>query len=99
MPIAPFEIQGEVVEKIEELFTQLDAAEAALKRAQSNLKRYQQSLLQAAVTGELTREWREAHQDEIEPASQLLEKIKAERRAKWENRDESQRQRFFEGEV
>ena len=83
-PLPPFPEQERIVSKIEELFTQLDAAEAALKRAKNNLKRYQQSLLQAAVTGELTREWREAHKDELEPASKLLEKIKAERRAKWE---------------
>lgn len=83
-PLPPFPEQESIVSKIEELFTQLDAAEAALKRAKNNLKRYKQSLLQAAVTGELTREWREAHKDELEPASKLLERIKAERRAKWE---------------
>lgn len=82
--LPPPEDQEKIVNTIEELFTQLDAAEAALKRAKINLKRYQQSLLQAAVTGELTREWREEHQDEIESANKLLERIKAERRSKWE---------------
>jgi type I restriction enzyme, S subunit len=47
--------QINIVSKIEELFTQLDAGVMALKRAQTNLKRYRQSVLQAAVTGELTR--------------------------------------------
>jgi len=83
-PLAPYSDQERIVSKIEELFTQLDAAEAALLRAKKNLKRYQQSLLQAAVTGELTKEWREAHKDDLEPASKLLERIKAERKAKWE---------------
>ena len=32
---------------------------AALQQARAQLKRYRQSVLQAAVTGELTREWRE----------------------------------------
>jgi type I restriction enzyme S subunit len=82
--LPPIDKQLRLVEKIEELFTQLDAAEAALKRAKANLVRYRQSVLQAAVTGELTREWREAHAGQIEPASVLLERIRAERRAKWE---------------
>jgi type I restriction enzyme S subunit len=85
IPVPPFSEQECIVSKIDELFTQLDAAEAALKRAKNNLKRYKQSLLQAAVTGELTSEWREAHKDELEPASKLLERISAERKAKWES--------------
>lgn len=83
-PLAPLPEQQRIVAKIEELFTQLDAAESALKRAKANLKRYRQSVLQAAVTGELTREWREMHHGQIEPASELLKRIQAERQAKWE---------------
>lgn len=83
IPFAPLPEQQRIVAKIEELFTQLDAAEAALKRAKANLKRYRQSVLQAAVTGELTREWREAHAGQLEPAAVLLERIRAERKAKW----------------
>jgi type I restriction enzyme S subunit len=82
--LPPLHDQKKIVSKIEELFTQLDAAEAALKRAKNNLKRYKQSLLQAAVTGELTHEWREAQKNELEPANKLLERIKSERKAKWE---------------
>ncbi len=82
-PLAPLPEQQRIVAKIEELFTQLDAAEAALKRAKANLKRYRQSVLQAAVTGELTREWREAHAGQLEPAAVLLERIRAERKARW----------------
>jgi len=71
--------QQHIVDKIEELFSRLDAAEAALRRARANLKRYRQAVLQAAVTGELTREWREAHRGQIEPADALLQRIRAER--------------------
>ena len=85
-PLAPQPEQQRIVSKIEELFTQLDAAEAALKRAKANLKRYEQSVLQAAITGELTREWREAHKDELEPASVLLDRIRAERKARWQEK-------------
>ena len=51
--LAPLAEQHRIVAKIEELFTQLDASEAALQRAKANLERYRRSVLQAAVTGEL----------------------------------------------
>ena len=51
------------------LFTQLDAAVDNLRKAQTQLQRYRQSLLKAAFEGELTREWREGHSGELEPMS------------------------------
>ncbi len=83
-PLPPYAEQQRIVAKIEELFTKLDAGVASLKIAKKQLKRYRQSVLKAAVEGELTREWREKHKDELEPASVLLERILKERRAKWE---------------
>ncbi|MGB2963673.1 MAG: restriction endonuclease subunit S [Anaerolineales bacterium] len=87
LPLPPLSEQERIIKKIEELFTQLDAGLAELQEAKAQLERYRQSLLKAAVTGELTREWREAHQDELEPAEKLLERILAERRAKWEEKE------------
>jgi type I restriction enzyme S subunit len=84
IPLPPAAEQHRIVAKIEELFTQLDAGVAALEKAKAQLLRYRQAVLKAAVEGELTREWREAHRGEIEPASVLLERILEERRAKWE---------------
>ncbi|MBL8188945.1 MAG: restriction endonuclease subunit S [Acidobacteria bacterium] len=84
IPIPPLAEQRRIVAKIEELFTKLDAGVASLKAAKKQLKRYRQSVLKAAVEGELTRAWREKHKEELEPASFLLERILRERRAKWE---------------
>ena len=84
IPIAPPEQQKRIVAKIEELFSHIDAGIEALKKAKQLLKQYRQSVLKAAVTGELTKEWREANKDKLEPASQLLERILKERRQKWE---------------
>ncbi|WP_369158562.1 restriction endonuclease subunit S [Candidatus Thiodiazotropha sp. LNASS1] len=84
IPVAPPEQQKHIVAKIEELFSHIDAGIEALKKAQELLKQYRQSVLKAAVTGELTKEWREANKAKIEPASQLLERILKERREKWE---------------
>lgn len=75
LPLPPLPEQHRIVTKIEELFTQLDAGVASLKKAQAQLKRYRQAVLKAAFEGRLTQEWREEHKGEIESAEKLLEKI------------------------
>lgn len=84
IPIPPTNEQQRIVAKIEELFTQLDSGVEELFKAQTQLKRYRQAVLKAAVTGEMTREWRKAHKDELEPASELLARILKERRSAWD---------------
>jgi len=84
VPLAPYEQQKLIVAKIEELFSHIDAGIDALKKAKQLLKQYRQSVLKAAVTGELTKQWREENKDKLEPASQLLDRILTERRQKWE---------------
>ena len=86
VPLPPLPEQHRIVAKLEELFTQLDAGVTALEKAKAQLRRYRQAVLKAAVEGELTREWREAHRGELEPASVLLERVLEERRAKWETK-------------
>lgn len=84
LPIAPLAEQQRIFTKIEELFTQLDAGVELLKKVKAKLKRYRQAVLKAAVEGNLTKEWREANQGELEPSSVLLERILKQRREKWE---------------
>jgi type I restriction enzyme S subunit len=48
-----------------------------------NLQRYRGSVLKAAVEGRLTEKWRAEHPG-AEPASELLKRILAERRKRWE---------------
>ena len=83
IPLAPSEQQKRIVAKIEELFSHIDAGIKALKKAKQLFKLYRQSVLKAAITGELTKEWRETNKDKLEPASQLLERILKERCQKW----------------
>ena len=83
LPVPPRNEQHRIVAKIEELFSDLDAGVAALTRVKANLKRYRASVLKAAVEGRLTEEWRKKN-PAPEPAGKLLERILAERRAKWE---------------
>lgn len=52
-PLPPVLEQERIVAKIEELFTQLEAGTATLKRVQAGLKRYKASVLKAACEGRL----------------------------------------------
>lgn len=83
-PLPPLAEQARIVAKIEELFSKLDAGVAELKRTQALLKRYRQSLLHAAVTGELTRARREQQGGQLADAAQLLADILAERHRNWQ---------------
>lgn len=56
--LPPSAEQTRIVEKLEELLSDLDAGVAELKAAQKKLGQYRQSLLKAAVEGALTAEWR-----------------------------------------
>ncbi len=58
IPVAPLNEQKNIVVKIEELFTKLEAGIEALKRAKGQLKRYRQSVLRHAFEGKLTEERR-----------------------------------------
>ncbi len=109
VPVAPWTEQTRIVEKLEELLSDLDAGVAELKAAQRKLAQYRQSLLKAAVEGALTAEWRATHRsvrpepvegrpssvhastssartDEGETGADLLQRILAERRARWEQK-------------
>jgi type I restriction enzyme S subunit len=90
IPIPPLNEQRRIVAKIEELFSDLDAATAALERVRAKLKRYRAAVLKAAVEGKLTADWRARHPD-TEPAAKLLERTLVNRRRKWE---ENQLARF-----
>lgn len=83
VPLAPLSEQQRIVAAIEQQFTRLDAGVAALKSAQARLKRYRAAILKAAVGGKLTEAWRAEHPD-AESASVLVQRILAERRARWE---------------
>lgn len=86
--LPPLPEQRRIVAEIERQFTRLDTSVAALRRAQANLKHYRASTLRAACSGELANteaELARAEDREYEPADALLERILAERRARWES--------------
>ncbi|MGA8760001.1 MAG: hypothetical protein WB611_27520 [Stellaceae bacterium] len=78
IPIAPLPEQRRIVARIDELFAEIAEGEAALQRARQGLDTWRRALLKAAVTGELTRDWREANRP-AETGADLLARIRAER--------------------
>ena len=82
--IAPLSEQARVADALDELFSDLDAGVATLERVKLKLELYRASVLKAAVEGALTAEWRQEHPN-VEPASELLRRILAERRRRWES--------------
>ena len=83
LPIAPSGEQVRIVAKLDALLSRVAAGEAATRRALERLKRYRAAVLHAAVTGELTRDWRKTHKP-AETGPQLLKRLLQERRARWE---------------
>jgi type I restriction enzyme, S subunit len=94
IPLAPTAEQRRIVEAIETQLTRLDAAVAALERAQANLKRYRASVLKAAVEGQLVPTEAElARQEgrEFESGKRLMERIRLNRLHVWESRCQAKR--------
>lgn len=81
--LPPLPEQRRIVAKIEELFGEIEAGEQELEKAREGLATYRRAILKAAVTGELTREWREKNPPN-ETGADLLTRILADRRATWE---------------
>jgi type I restriction enzyme S subunit len=84
VPVPPASEQACIVDKLEELLSDLDAGVGELKAAQKKLAQYRQSLLKDAMEGRLTEAWRAQHGEPEESGAQLLARILRERRARWE---------------
>ena len=74
VPIAPAAEQRRIVARIDELFTEIADGEASLARARDDLDTWRRALLKSAVTGELTREWRE-HNHPNETGLEVLARV------------------------
>jgi type I restriction enzyme, S subunit len=72
------EEQHELIERIHQARAQLDIAGDEIAHQQSLLTQLKHAILQEAIQGKLTEDWRASHPD-MEPASQLLKRIHAEK--------------------
>ena len=59
VPLAPLAEQKRIADKLDTLLARVDACGARLDRVQLILKRFRQSVLAAATSGQLTEDWRE----------------------------------------
>jgi type I restriction enzyme, S subunit len=59
IPIAPLNEQKRIADKLDRLLTRVDACRERCDRIPLILKRFRQSVLAAATSGELTEDWRE----------------------------------------
>lgn len=85
-PLPPLNEQRRIIDKIETLFARLDKGEEALRDVQTLLARYRQSVLKAAVTGQLTADWRAENFHRLEHGRDLLARILQTRRESWNGR-------------
>lgn len=95
IPLPDEDTQHRIVARIDELFAELDDGEASLSRARDDLETYRKSLLKAAVTGELTADWRAANPAQ-ETGEQLLQRILADRKGRWEAEPKNRGKRYKE---
>lgn len=58
IPIAPLPEQRRIADKLDSVLSRVDACRAHLERVPAILKRFRQSVLAAATSGELTEDWR-----------------------------------------
>lgn len=77
--IVPYDEQQTIVNKIENLFTEIDAGIGCLENAQQQLVQYRQALLKNAFNGELTKAWREQNAQTLPSAEELLTQIQTAR--------------------
>ena len=94
MLLAPLPEQQRIVAEIEKQLTRLDVSVAALERVRANLKRYRASVLKTACEGRLVpteAELARAENRDYEPADRLLQRILAERRARWQSQPRRRR--------
>ena len=96
--LPPLAEQRRIVDKIEELFSELDKGVECLKTARAQLQVYRQAVLKHAFEGKLTAQWREENKDKLEKPEQLLARIKQERVARYEQQLEEWKEAVKEWE-
>lgn len=81
--LPPLNEQRRIVAKLEDLLARSRRAKDTLDAIPLLLEKLRQSILAAAFRGDLTADWRAKNPD-VEPAEELLKRIRIERRKKWE---------------
>lgn len=83
IPVAPVAEQSRIVSAIESLQERSSRARVLLSEVGPLIGQLRHSVLRSAFSGRLTADWRAANPN-VEPASELLSRIRAERKQRWE---------------
>lgn len=83
LALPPLAEQRRIVAKLDAIFEKTRTNKARLERLPALLEKLKRSILAAAFRGDLTADWRAANPN-AEPASVLLDRIRADRRRRWE---------------
>jgi type I restriction enzyme S subunit len=83
LPLPSLDEQRRIVVKLEDLLARSRHARDALSSIPPLLDKLRQSILAAAFRGDLTADWRAKNPD-VEPAEDMLKRIRTERRKRWE---------------
>lgn len=78
IPLPSIKRQREIVERFKSIVAEEDELKSELTHQQTLLKKLRQQILQEAIEGKLTADWR-AQNPDVEPASELLKRIAAEK--------------------
>ena len=96
--IPPRREQCRIVAKIEELSSELDEGIESIKRARDQLETYRQAVLKHAFEGKLTTQWRAKNPDRAESTRAVLNRIRKEREAHYQDQLSSWRRAIFHWE-
>lgn len=83
IPLAPLNEQIRIANKLDSILAKVDKAQARLDKMPATLKRFRQSVLAAATSGELTKEWREEEPDLSDLLVDYADKIESGRLDSW----------------
>jgi len=78
LPVPPKDKQQEILAKRKSIEVEVESVKTELTHQQTLLKKLRQQILQEAIEGKLTADWR-AQNPDVEPASELLKRIAAEK--------------------
>jgi len=76
--LPPLPEQHDLIKKINKSRASVEIAQQEITHQETLLTKLKQAILQEAISGKLTADWRAAHPD-VEPASQLLKRIQVEK--------------------
>lgn len=82
IPLPPLAEQQRILEKTNNVISQLRLSRTRLEKVPAILKAFRQSVLAAACSGKLTEDWRLEHEN-LETSINLLDRVDQDRRSDW----------------